>query len=186
MRGCVLILSGPSGVGKDTVLEAWQQHNHRVQRVVAYTTREMREGEIDGKDYHFVTHPAFKEMADHGAFLEHKLVHANFYATPLKDMEKLVGSGKIAVLKIDVQGALTVMELRPDVLTVILQPPSWEELERRIRGRATDDAATIEKRLITAREEIEFADRYQLRLVNDDLFRTVAALDEWVGDRVVG
>ena len=175
-----MILSGPSGVGKDTVINAWQAKNPLVQRVVAYTTRRARAGEVDGVDYRFVSLPTFHELAERGAFLEHKEVHGNFYATPLSDMEAMLAQGKIAVLKIDVQGALSVMDLRPDALTVFLQPPSWEELERRIRDRGTDDDATIQKRLTNAREEIALADRYQHQLVNKDLDEVVGQLEDLV------
>lgn len=173
----LVILSGPSGVGKDTVLKAWSTANPRVVRVVAYTTRAMRPGEIDGIDYHFVTQDEFQARVDRGAFLEHKEVHGNLYATPLEDMERLLAEGKIAVLKIDVQGALTAMELRPDAKSIFLLPPSTEELEARIRGRATDDEATIQKRLENAREELAVADRYQHRVVNRDIDQAVTELE---------
>lgn len=170
-------MSGPSGVGKDTVINAWRAKNPRVQRVVAYTTREPRVGEQEGIDYHFVSIDRFHELAADGAFLEHKEVHGNWYATPLRDMEQMLGEGKIAILKIDVQGALSAMRVRPDALSIFLMPPSWEELERRIRGRGTDDAATIEKRLRNATEEIEYADRYRFQVTNDDLNKAVEELE---------
>ncbi|MBC8063942.1 MAG: guanylate kinase [Chlorobia bacterium] len=177
MSGHLVILSGPSGVGKDTVIDAWREVNPKVQRVVAYTTRSPRDGETDGRDYHFVTVDEFKALAAEGAFLEHKEVHGNYYATPLRDMEAMLDEGRIAVLKIDVQGALTAMALRPDALTAILLPPSWDVLEQRIRGRGTEDAASINKRLANARAEMEFADRYQHQIVNDDLETVVARLE---------
>lgn len=170
-------MSGPSGVGKDTVINAWRQKNPRICRVVAYTTRQPREGESEGVDYHFVAVERFHELATDGAFLEHKEVHGNFYATPLRDMEQMLEEGKHAILKIDVQGALTAMSLRPDAITIFLVPPSWDELERRIRGRGTDDAATIEKRLRNATEEMELADRYQHQVTNDDIDRVIAELE---------
>ena len=174
MKGHLVILSGPSGVGKDTVLAEWSKADPRVVRVVAYTTRPMRTGEVDGVDYRFVERETFLRMAHDGDFLEHKEVHGNLYATPKKDMEALLAQGKIAVLKIDVQGAITVMALRPDATTVFLLPPSMEALEHRIRGRASDDEETIQRRLANAKTEMTFADRYQHRVVNDDLQRAVA------------
>lgn len=180
MSGKIVILSGPSGVGKDSVLERWKQADANVVRVVAYCTRAPRTGEQDGIDYHFRSREEFMRMADAGDFLEYKEVHGNLYATPLKDMEALLAQGKIAVLKIDVQGALTVMEKRPDVLSIFLLPPSFEELERRIRSRGTDDEATIQKRLSNARDELAVADRYQYRVVNDDIDRAVAEIMEIV------
>ena len=178
--GRLVILSGPSGVGKDTVLEAWRQSNPRVQRVIAYTTRQPRTGEADGVDYHFVTSDRFQELVEEGAFLEHKLVHGNHYATPLYEMEAMLTEGKIAVLKIDVQGALEAMRLRPEALSIYLLPPSSETLEQRIRTRGTDKQADIERRLEDARFEISQANKYTTRVVNDDIERVVRELNDLV------
>lgn len=180
MSGKLVILSGPSGVGKDTIIDAWSAVNPKVQRVVAYTTRNPREGEEDGRDYNFVPVPSFLDMAERGEFLEFKEVHGNWYATPLKDMEDLLESGKVAILKIDVQGALHAMSLRKDALTVFILPPSMEELESRIRGRGTEDEEVIEKRLRNAKEEIAVATKYQHRIVNVDVDMTVAMLERIV------
>jgi len=177
MIGRLVILSGPSGVGKDTVIDAWKQRNPNVERVVAYTTRSPRIGEVDGIDYHFVTVSRFQTLVKQGAFLEHKEVHGNYYATPLHDMDAMLAAGKIAILKIDVQGALAAMQLRPDALPIFLMPPSEGELERRIHGRGTDDAATIEKRLRNAREEMAERHRYRHCVVNEDLSQTVDSLE---------
>jgi guanylate kinase len=176
--GKLVILSGPSGVGKDTVIDAWKGRDPRVQRVVAYTTRAPREGEEDGVDYSFVTVDQFLEHAAAGAFLEYKEVHGNHYATPLADMERMLAEGKIAILKIDVQGALTAMALRPDAISVFLFPPDADELERRIKARGTDDHATITRRLQNAVDEMALANRYQHRIMNDDVDRVVDRLVE--------
>lgn len=172
-----MILSGPSGVGKDTVIDAWARRNPRVTRVVAYTTRAPREGELDGRDYHFVSVEEFMRRAADFDFLEYKEVHGNHYATPLSDMEKLLENGKIAVLKIDVQGALTAMGLRRDASSVFLLPPDVSELERRIRGRGTDAPDVIAKRLKNAQDEIALSSRYEHRIVNDDVCRVVDELE---------
>ena len=129
-KGKLVILSGPSGVGKDTVIDAWKAADPRVERIVARTTRAPREYEVDGIDYVFLSTEKFLELADQGFFLEHKNVFDNYYGTPLGDMERVLNEGRIAVLKIDVQGALSVMPLRPDAITVFILPPSEEELER--------------------------------------------------------
>lgn len=167
--GRIVILSGPSGVGKDTVIEAWRQREARVRRVVAYTTREPRPGEEDGVDYHFVDRETFDRMAAAGEFLEWKEVHGNGYATPLRDLERMLAEGTIAILKIDVQGAQAVRRLRPDALSIFLLPPSMEELEERIRGRNQDAPEAIERRLATARQEIEQSGGYDHRIVNDEI-----------------
>lgn len=177
MHGKLVILSGPSGVGKDTVLKHWTEINPNVVKVVSCTTRAPRPGEVDGVDYYFLTSEAFHAKARSGQFLEYKMVHHNWYATPLDQMEALLADGKVAVLKIDVQGALTALKLRPDALSIFLLPPSWEELERRIRDRASDTPEEIAVRLQNAQDEIATADEYAYRVVNDDLDRAVSEID---------
>ncbi|MCW5937053.1 MAG: guanylate kinase [Fimbriimonadaceae bacterium] len=181
MAGKLVILSGPSGVGKDTVIEAWRQRDPRVERVVATCTRAPREGEVQGTDYDFVSHEHFHRMAAEGRFLEFKEVHGNWYATPLAGVEARLAAGKVAVLKIDVQGALEVMRKRPEALTIFLLPPSLEELERRIRSRGQDDEATIQRRLEGARRELACVDKYRHQVVNDDLATAVTKIMEAVG-----
>lgn len=176
MSGQLVILSGPSGVGKDTVLSAWVSEDPRVERVVAYTTRQPRVSEVDGLDYHFIDEVSFTARAERGAFLEWMRVHDFGYATPLDDMDELLEQGKIAVLKIDVQGALRVMDLRREVLSIFLLPPSWEALEARIRGRGMDTEERILRRLEGARNELEVAPKYQHRVVNDDVADAVAEI----------
>jgi len=180
MTGKLVILSGPSGVGKDTVIDAWSARDSRVVRIVACTSREPRDGESDGESYHFLTKREFEEMIERGEFLEYKLVHGNLYGTPMKQLEDRLDQGKIAILKIDVQGAIDVMSVRPDAISIFLMPPSMEALERRIRGRATDDEATIERRLAGAKAELALADRYQHRVVNDRVARAVDEIQDIV------
>lgn len=171
-----MIISGPSGVGKDTVIDAWAEVDQTVERVVAYTTRSPRDGEVNGVAYHFVSREKFEELAREGYFLEHKEVHGNFYATPLVDLERMVEEGKTAILKIDVQGALTVMELRPDIITVFILPPSWAELERRLIDRGSEDKDKLIQRLKNAQYEIDHATHYQHQIVNDTVENCVAKL----------
>ncbi len=177
MPGHLVILSGPSGVGKDTVLDAWSKRDPRVKRVVAYTTRPKRPNEVDGVDYQFVSVEQFHDLIGGGAFLEYKEVFGNLYGTPLLDMEQMLADGLTAVLKIDVQGALTAMKLRPDALTVFLMPPSREELERRIRERATDSLEVIERRLQVARDEMVLSSEYDHVFVNANVADVVESLE---------
>jgi guanylate kinase len=177
MIGRLVIFSGPSGVGKDTLLDKWIAADPRVRRVITYTTRAPREGEADGVDYHFVDEAEFRRMAAGGAFLEWKEVHGNLYASPVAETDALLAAGKIAVLKIDAQGALEVMAQRPDAETVFILPPSFEELERRMRFRGKDSEEDLQRRLENARWELAQADRYRLRVVNDDLCGAVAELE---------
>jgi guanylate kinase len=168
-------------VGKDTVIDLWREANPTVQRVVAYTTRTPRPGETAGVDYQFVSRSQFLEIADSGGFLEHKEVYGNFYATPLAQVEELLADEKVAVLKIDVQGALTVMELRPDAISVFLLPPSHEELVRRIQGRGTEAGQVLDRRIAEAKAEMELAKRYRYQVVNDTPEHAVQRLQEIVG-----
>lgn len=176
----VIILSGPSGVGKDTVLERWHTVNPQIQRVVSWTSRSPRAGEVDSRDYRFVSTSMFETTAMAGGFLEHKLVHGNWYGTPLMELRRLTRQGKLPVLKIDVQGALDVMEAHPEVLSIFLLPPNNYELERRLRSRATDSDAQIERRLLTAKREMELAPRYQHQVINEDVETAVAELERLV------
>ncbi len=171
-----MILSGPSAVGKDTLIAAWSALDPRVVRVVTYTTRPPRRGEVDGVEYHFVTTSRFRELADSGQFLEYKKVHGNWYASPKTDTDQLVSSGKIAVLKIDVEGALEVMRQRTGALTVFVDPPSEAELELRIRRRGADSEEEIQRRLAAARTEMAKAGHYQHRIVNDSVERAAREL----------
>jgi guanylate kinase len=181
VEGRLMILSGPSGVGKDTVLDAWRVSNHRVQRVVAATSRPPRVGEVDGIDYHFLTREAFLAMVENGELLEYKEVFENLYGTPKLGLEKLLGEGKIAVLKIDVQGALEVMSKRPDAVSIFLLPPDDATLESRLRNRSTDTEAVVELRLKNAKEEIAIGmNHYSHRVVNANVDQAVKELEEIV------
>ncbi len=177
----IVVLSGPSGVGKDTVLDAWIEADPRVVRVVTYTTRLPRPGEVDGLDYNFVDLETFHMLQHEGHFWEHKSVHGHMYASPKKETLDLLADGRIPVLKVDVQGMAEIMRQRPDALSVFLLPPSFEELERRIRGRGTDDPDVIERRLRNARDEMEHASQYKLQIVNDEVSSAVRQLQEAVG-----
>jgi len=176
--GRLVILSGPSGVGKDTVIDAWKAKEPDVERVIAYTTREPRKGEVNGVDYWFVSRPEFVRMAEAGEFLEYKEVVGNFYATPVRHADRLLLQGRIAVLKIDVQGALEVMKKRPSSLTVFLLPPTKEALRERLEGRGTDTAEVIAKRIAVAEQELAQAPHYQHQIVNRDVSEVVTQLEE--------
>jgi guanylate kinase len=180
VSGRVVILSGPSGVGKDTVLDQWIANDPRVVRVITYTTRLPRPGETHGVDYHFVNREEFFERAEAGDFLEYKEVHGNMYASPLRDTIRLRELGRIPVLKIDVQGALVAMEKIPDALSVFLLPPSGEELARRIRSRGVDSNESVSLRLRNAQSEIALADRYQVQIVNHSVEGVIDRLRELV------
>ena len=177
MKGVLMIVSGPSGVGKDTVLNRWFSRNSNVKRVVSCTTRQPREGELNGEDYHFLSPADFEGMVLDDQFLEYKNVHGNYYGTPLRQVEEMLSAGIVAILKIDVQGALAVMEKHPETTSVFLLPPSWEELERRLTSRGTEDEEAIAKRLSNAKDELATAPKYQYQVINDNIDKTVEELE---------
>ncbi len=167
--GILIVISGPSGVGKDAVLEELLRIYPNAQRCVTVTTRPPRDNEINGVDYTFVSEDDFQKLIDNGSFLEHAIVHGNRYGTPKKwVIEKL--SEKIdIILKIDVQGGLEVKKQKPDAVIIFLCPPSLEELEKRLRGRNTELESDIQVRLKNARGELDMIAKYDYVVVNDDL-----------------
>jgi len=180
--GTLVILSGPSGVGKDTIIDAWQKLNPQVVRVVACTTRAPRENEINGHDYHFLTKEDFELKINNDHFLEYKKVHENYYGTPSDQVDQLLNLGKIAILKIDVQGALEVMAKKPEILSIFLLPPSTQELERRLTSRKTDSPEQVQIRLTTALQEIEQSAKYKYQVVNENIMSAVEQLEQIVSN----
>jgi len=172
--GLAIVVSGPSGVGKDSVLEVLCRIHPQARRCVTATTREPREGEVDGVDYVFLCVDEFKQRVESGWFLEYAEVHGNFYGTPRGWVEERTALGEDVILKIDVQGGLEVKRRMPDVVMVFLVPPSLDELERRLRSRSTDSDDEIGVRLANARRELEHITHYDYVVEND----TVAAAAE--------
>lgn len=173
----IVLISGPSGAGKSTFLRALLARDERLAFSISVTTRQPRDGEVDGADYRFVADAEFDRLLAEAAFVEWATVHGNRYGTLRDDLERLVGAGRIPVLDIDVQGGAQVIEHFGDgLVSVFLFPPSWTELERRLRRRGSDAEAVIAKRLANARWEVGFADRYRYWLVNDDLDQAVVRM----------
>ncbi|GAA1414643.1 guanylate kinase [Catellatospora sp. NPDC049111] len=172
------VLSGPSGVGKDAVIEVIRKRSPWVWLSVSVTTRKKRDYEIDGKHYTFVNRTEFERLADTGMLLEWAEFAGNLYGTPRAAVEGRIAAGIPALLKIDLQGARQVRETWPDAQLVFLAPPSREELRRRLIGRGTESPETIRRRLAHADEELAAESEFDVTVVNDYLER---AADELVG-----
>ena len=166
-RGVLFVFSGPSGVGKGTLkAKLFEEFADRIAYSVSATTRGPREGEVDGKDYFFISRQEFERRVKNNEFLEHAEFAGNCYGTPRAYVEKLLDSGMNVVLEIDVQGALQVMKSMPESVSVFILPPSFEELEHRLRGRGTETEEKIRERLETAKRELPYAPQYDYQIVN--------------------
>lgn len=168
-KGMLLVISGPSGVGKGTLFKKLLAQDESLTFSVSYTTRAPRPGEVDGKDYYFVTDEAYDRMIENDGFLEYANVHTDRYGTPRQPVLDALEQGKNVVLDIDSQGALQVMARMPDCVSVFILPPSFTALRARLEGRNTEPQEKIEKRLRNARDEVKLMDRYQYLVINDDL-----------------
>jgi guanylate kinase len=169
----LLVLAGPSGVGKGTIVGSLREHVPTLWISVSYTTRLPRPGEVDGKDYRFVTRAEFEALRDAGGFLEWFEVFGDLKGTPRGPVEEHLAAGVDVLLEIDVQGALKVREVFPDAVLVFVKPPSPEELRRRLASRGTESPADLERRLAAAAAEEAQAFRFDEVVVNDDLRRVV-------------
>lgn len=169
----ILVVSGPSGVGKSTVVDHVLERSANLVHSVSVTTRAARGQEVDGEDYFFVTPEEFARRRDAGELLEWAEVHGSLYGTPAAFVEKKLLEGSSVVLEIDVQGGMSVKEKNPDAVLVFLLPPSYTVLRERLAGRGTDDEEVVRRRLENARKEITYYNRYDYIIVNDDLARCV-------------
>ncbi len=168
-KGRLFVISAPSGAGKTTLIQQVMVRVPGVSYSVSHTTRPPRPGEIDGKDYFFVTEPVFEQMIQAGEWLEWARVHGNYYGTSRVFVEKQLTAGSNLLLDIDVQGARQVMDAGLDPVTIFILPPSIEELRQRLEKRGTDSAQTIALRLENAKKEIALKHLYQYVVKNDDL-----------------
>ena len=166
-RGVLFVLSGPSGVGKGTLnAKLFAEFDDQIAFSVSATTRAPREGEIDGKHYFFISRQEFENRIANNDFLEHAEFAGNCYGTPVSYVNSLLEQGKNVILEIDVQGAMQVRRRMPESVSIFILPPSFEELENRLRGRGTETEEKIQMRLGAARREMEYAPQYNYQIVN--------------------
>lgn len=168
-RGLLIILSGPSGVGKGTIRKYFEKNSKlNLTYSTSMTTRQPREGEVDGKDYFFTTREDFEKAIKNNELLEYAEFVDNYYGTPLKEVDRLRAQGKNVLLEIEVQGAIQVQNRCPDALSIFVVPPSMDELERRIRGRHSEAEEIIQQRLAKANHEMKMIPQYKYIVCNDD------------------
>lgn len=169
-KGLLIVISGPSGVGKGTVIKEFlKDPDLNLSYSVSMTTRAKRPGEVDGVNYYFVTREQFEQAVKEGKLLEWTEFVNNYYGTPLEGVEKLRNEGKNVLLEIEVNGCRQVKEKCPDALTIFIVPPSMKELEARIRGRRTEPEEIVQQRLAKAAKELEQSGNYRYIVCNDDV-----------------
>ncbi len=184
-RGDLFIVSSPSGGGKTTLIRRLLENppGPSLHFSVSHTTRPMRQGEKEGREYHFVSVEEFQRMVQREEFLEHNEVHGHIYGTSKAEVLPRLAAGEDVVLDIDVQGARDILRAYPEALTVFIVPSEPQELERRLRSRGLDGEEAIRKRLINAAKEVQQADEFQYVIVNDDLDRATLELQSVVRAR---
>ncbi len=173
----LIVLSGPSGVGKDTVLKRMKEAGCPFHFVVTCTTRPRRPHEVDGVDYHFISHEEYQRLLEAGGFLEHAEVFGHLYGVPKREVQEALGRGEDVLLRIDVQGAETVKRLAPEAVFIFLAPSSMEELIERLQRRKTEKGAAFERRVAKAKEEMSHLPEFDYVVVNRD-----EGVDEAVAD----
>jgi guanylate kinase len=185
MNAVPLILSAPSGGGKTTIAKALLGRRPDLGYSVSCTTRAPRPGEVQGRDYYFMTRAEFLAEREKGAFAESAQVHGNLYGTLRSEVERVLGSGKHVVMDIDVQGAVQFMRAFPQTVTIFILPPSAEVLLERLRARKTESPAQLAARLQSALQELQQVGEYEYVIVNDDLERAVASVESIIDAEVV-
>lgn len=176
--GKLIVLTGPSGVGKGTLVRALLPRHDNLFLSISATTRQPRTGEVDGKDYFFKTRNEFEAMIAAAELLEWAEYAGNYYGTPLPPVKTQIQEGNFVLLEIEVVGAKLVKKVFPDALRLFVLPPSFEELENRLRGRGKDPETAIAKRLDRAKEELALSHEFDVEIINDDLERAIAEIEQ--------
>ncbi|WP_041977212.1 guanylate kinase [Pyrinomonas methylaliphatogenes] len=175
-RGMLIVVSSPSGGGKGTLIQRVRRTVPGLSYSVSWTTRQPRPGEVEGRDYHFVSREEFERMRDSGGFLEWALVHGNYYGTAWSEVERAQRAGLDVILEIDVQGAANVRRLASDAVTIFILPPSFEVLRERLTRRGSEALPDLELRLRNARSEVERYREFEYIILNDDVERAAQQL----------
>ncbi len=175
--GKLIVLTGPSGVGKGTLLRSLLQRHPKLYLSVSATTRQPRPGEIDGQHYYFVSRDKFEQMVSAGELLEWAEYAGNYYGTPRTSVERQIQLGQSVILEIEVVGARKIHHTFPTALRLFILPPSLAELEQRIRGRGQDSEEAIARRLSRAKAEIDAADEFDVQIVNDDMDQALLLIE---------
>jgi guanylate kinase len=182
--GKVLVITGPSGVGKGTLIELLLERIPELELSVSATTREPRSGEVDGRDYHFLSPEQFRQRLEAGDFLEHASYSGNYYGTLREEVERRIADGRSVVLEIEVQGARQVRDAVPEAVLIFVAPPDEAVLRERLLGRGTDSSDAIEQRLRTAEIELAARSEFPHVVVNDDLQTAAGELEALVRDEL--
>ena len=177
MNKKLFVISGSSGVGKGTMIGGFLKRNPQFTLSISCTTRQMRPGEVDGVNYFFLSKEEFKECIDGDKFLEWAEFAGNFYGTKQKYIMQCLEDGKNLILEIDTQGAMQVKKKMPESVLIFIAPPSFEVLEKRLRGRHTEDEATIQRRLDAVKKELERAESFDYQIINDDVENAIESLE---------
>jgi len=175
-RGLLICLSGPSGVGKGTIIEALKSAGTRMQHSISITTRQPRPGEIDNVSYYFRTRERFLELLDAGEILEHDEYCGNLYGTPREPIRRLMAAGTDVIMDVTVPGSLETIANFPDAISIFLLPPSFSELRRRLTDRGTESSDVIEQRMKKAVYEVRQAAKFKYIIINEDVNRTAAVI----------
>ena len=178
--GRLFIVSGPSGSGKDTVLKEIFKRCPEIEFSISSITRPMREGEVEGEKYNFISREKFEDMLKNDQLLEHNVFVGNYYGTPKDYVEEQLNAGKDVLLEIEIQGALQVKEKLPETVLVFIMPPSVSELYGRLKGRGTETDEVIRQRMLRASEESQGIEQYDYILVNDDIDTCVESLHQMI------
>lgn len=176
-KGILIVVSGPSGCGKGTVIKTLLKKKENLWLSISCTSREKRKGEMDGKDYYFITKKEFEEKIENQEFIEYAKYSDHYYGTPKKYIEQHLNKGEDVILEIEIIGALKIKEILPDTLFIFILPPSMSELKKRLEGRETETKEKINQRFRRAYEEINAVNDYNYVVVNDDVDRAVEKIE---------